>query len=139
MTPLFLLLGVTASNETPQEALQSGVKHHPDRRRKFVLPDGTVVVATWEEVAQIVREAAQPKVEPRARRKATMVSAEPARRVIAIGKVKTSRAVVAGEEVTRVELPKTYRWAPQQAWYDACLASLKLRDEEDFIVMLLLH
>lgn len=110
------------------------------RRRRYILPDGTNVWATRQEVETLLDRFALArsvievdkttgKVRPRVR---ATLKGKPSE-LVEFAPLKSD------DEAFRVKLPKAFRWAPDENEYALALANLDDDEEDDIITMLLLH
>ena len=115
------------------------------RRRKYILPDGQIVLATREEAYALIQQFAEyakpedlPRTATRAQRRAARKRAAvetPA--AIREADIRWNEVSDASEPLVRIELPQIYRWNPAEA--ELALAMLRRRkDDEEALLALIL-
>lgn len=119
---------VTAQDQSPGQ--NDVVPAGKSKRRRFILPDGTHVWASYEEVYELLETVEAPK-------KSTKKSKKPAEIVFPKQEVIKFKSVAF--EIEKVDLLKSYRWKPDPEKLSRMVDALRVRDEEEAIVVLLLH
>jgi hypothetical protein len=132
--------GATATPTPTPTVTQAGGsgRYGREKRSLFVLPDSTVIYATYDEVVALVQASAEP-AEPKAPRKG-LQKKQTAIRIVSKGPIPQGaiRIKNAGEK-QKVSLPNTYRWKPDPVFYAAALRKIQEQEEEEIVMMLALH